>query len=268
MLGIRYGFGLFAERDYLRLSDDLNLTDSHLLDMVTGDRHRLHPLAIAALRPMKRGVVFHKWLLFMLGEELALAEVAEIVRFVNQIGGFRVERRWHKLFTPLISRRPASIRSLALAALAFMAPVILALTLLMGMLYASRMLILSDTVWLGVSLGLMLAISLFFHELAHITVAKRSNRPAVIVSGRLRIGVLHGKLTPKEEAVSAVSGALAGITVSVLSTASLWLISQKPVVILSGAGVVLFNLLSLLPLNSDGRSLKNLISGKIRFRHV
>jgi len=271
MLSEAYGLGLFTERDHLSLSNTLRLHGNFLTDSVTGARHHLHPLATASIKRLSQGVIFHKWLLFMLDEQLSTDEITEIISFVNRIGGFVINSRkfahlgvlktrpryWLRAaFPSVLYRHPATIGSLFRSSLKFMTPVAALICVWNFFLYFTNLINFTTGIWSAISLYLLMSISLFAHELAHITVANHVGQPAVIVGGGLRFGVLHGPLTQRQETILSASGPLSGVTVSIIVGAIIYLISHQQIVILVAGVVSVLNLLSLLPLSSDGRSLR------------
>ena len=273
MISSVYGLGLFVESDYVSLSPSFHVERGFLIDKVTGARHRLNYLAEASLRKLSKGVIFHRWVIFMLDEQLSTSEITEIILFVNDVGGFYVDscrRARAKLYFQRIKNRllgfscTVGVRNeptLAGLINAIWSPsqLLLISSGATALLLLASNLIAPTQVLTGLlSFNLLVSTSLFMHEYFHMWCAKRNKVGSVIFHKGLRLGIIHKPLADKQELISSVGGVASGI-LSVWALAGVLSILLEPSIpVLIASVITTGHVFSLIPIYGDGRSLDRL----------
>ncbi len=270
--------GLLSGSDILSLPGSLRINSSYLLDDIVGARHQLDPRVaqlLASISVISVAELFKKAPAF----NLSNSDIAEILIFLNSISGLDVRRRWLlKLkmaasyywswvvgvkIVQLASRYPATYGRLAKTAVWSVVPVAMASVTSSALLFAAGFISLPGAVNIAGIFIVILVLSLFFHEAAHLFMARRAGVPSVITRRGLRIGILHCRLNWRSETASALAGSLAGLAVSVLVGLIMLPISSFAFFI--GILVGLFNVISLLPFYGDGRALRQAWSNRKNF---
>jgi hypothetical protein len=262
-----YNLGLLMESDVVSLSSDMTVAECRLLDQTSGAVHRLHPLAETAIRRLGKRLLFHRWLLYMLDEQLSPDEITEIIFFLNRIGALNVERspsgklrsltlKVRNLLlgsrpAVLARRTPASVSGIITSALILVIPLVFISVLLMFIMSASGFSSFDSAFYYTVSFIVLVWLSTAAHEIAHYVYARNGN-PMIFRRG-LKIAILHQELSQSRNLLSAVSGPLAGVGLSLLIGVGMSGVVGSQVIWLTGCLVALFHLFNLFPLYSDGR---------------
>jgi hypothetical protein len=266
--------GLFAEGDIISLSPDLSVEHRFLHDKLTGANHALHARGEQALKLLQGSSNVGAWLTDLNALDLKPAQVAEIVHFINSIGGLSLNRATHvkaivayrqamTLFrgtAPALWARRLPLNALGIATGTTLAlgPALLAGVVTSFLLYGAGF----GPAWVS-TVGLVTAASLwlgiFAHEFAHMLVLRHSESRGAVLQQGMRLGILHGPLPVRAGISCALAGPLVGAATSLSLFGIAYLFTGLrafwALAILGSA----LHLIGLLPISADGRSLRKFL---------
>jgi hypothetical protein len=262
-------YPFLLEGDTLSLSSGFTMKGAILYDVPLKAMHHIRPPGEKIIQALREGCSCNDLRRIAKDSSVTDQQLNELLGFLNMIGGLRYTRNLaqhanamriksiHLLFgtryRPLAWRQPASPGWLLVGVLRATWPVIFA-SVVVGTVAASAGLLPVYTVFgLGIFGVLTFLCSLIIHELAHVSIARKyAARPHILQAG-LRLGIIHRRLQPREEAQSSLAGPLAGSGVGLLAAIPAMAAGADSYALLGGA-ISLFHSLSLLPWYGDGIS--------------
>jgi hypothetical protein len=250
--------GVLSEGDQLSLSRGLRIDRDGLEDDAAGASHKLHPKAQQAIKLLAAGVPAERWLT---RSHLSADEAAQILSFLNDIGGLSIKRSLlasarlalARLYSRTLGFRPAAhsrrfnptLAGIATGTTFALAPLLMAIPTT-GLLWLATGLPLGFVATTAMSATIALWLSVIAHEYAHRMPIAHHSQGTVLLQRGLHLGLLHSRLSARDNRISALSGPLAGAACALA-------IAPGPVgYLLAG-----FHLLSLTPLSGDGQALFN-----------
>lgn len=257
------------ESDTISLSKDFALSGTSLQDIPLGVTHRMRPSAVALLFALHEGASYRTLLRLSRVQKISDAQLDDLMGFLNAIGALerkrvpaevfraRIIQSHHILlgvrYATLAWRRPATPLMTFLGVMRAILLVIVAVVMVATAAILAHLAPSSQVVGISAFSTFVFAGTLFIHEMIHVRIASRRYvRPRILQMG-LRLGVIHRKLTPDQEALSSLSGPLAGSTISI-AVASVALAFNAPLYAVAGALIALLHCLSLMPWYGDGAS--------------
>ncbi len=267
--------GVLVESDIVSLSTGLLLEPPLLIDSANGARHTLHPTAARALAHIAQPIAAGTWLRELDGLGVTAKQANEIISFLNDIGGLRVQHSilgsitfglqrlgFYLQRVPLAKpahRVPATIPGITYATARAMAPFALLFPSLAVLLYAIG-LPLSTVLLLSVLAAATLGISTVSHEYAHAAVLQGQARAsAAILQRGTRLGILHTKMGLKRELTSALLGPMVGCISAIVICGGAWLVTKQDVCLIVGILACIAHIFSLLPFYGDGKTIRDYI---------
>jgi hypothetical protein len=248
--------GRLLPGDCLSLAAGLSLTSGRLLDNATGARHPLHGPGQTAIDLLQAPIPVERWLVRLTDAGASPAQVAELIGFLDGIGGLRIKRSLRRRlahFWNLISWSGAGYRAtytarryrvtpigLFVGCTRAALPVLLLIPAAAFLLYGAGV---DDIAGWALAAAFAFWASIVMHEGAHSLPLLGSGRPVLLQRG-MRLGLLHRPVPAGRDRLSALAGPAAGIATALL-------IAPNIIGWVTGA----FHLLSLLPDFGDGRSL-------------
>ncbi len=271
-----YALGLFGENDYLSLSPSLSVDRRKLYDHATGAKHQLHPLAEDSISRLAKGVIFHKWLIHMLEEQLTIDEIGDIIFFLNGIGAISVKRSFRDSFIIVIRRAKAQLKGFSTPALGkrshfcltkMLAGILAAMKILAVaavinalLLYISGFAGWADSLIILIVFLTIILLSTLGHEYGHALVITDSKENLYILQRGMRLSVLHRRLKPHQETRVSLAGPAVGAATAIFIGCASYALLRSPVYLWVGSAIAISHLFSLLPIYSDGLSLKLAVS--------
>lgn len=265
------------ESDILSLSPSFMVTGKTLQDVPIGAAHKLTPPADVILTALTYGITFRS--LLGLSEELGLhqIQVLDILGFLNSAGALRrrrsiqghVEAARYALtyaFTGVIHpgitwRQRFSARALAKATLKAAWPVEAALGAVCTLGIAGRMVSPITGVAAALYSGTLFLCSIYAHEYMHVMLLRAANLKMDVRQSRLRLGIIHKPAPAKIEIKAALAGPAAG-TALCLPGIAIGLMLDVSAVWVASLCIALVHLLALLPMYSDGVTIRNALKSR------
>jgi hypothetical protein len=261
---------LLFEDDVISLSRDFALSGTAIQDIPLGVTHRVRPSATALLFALHDGTTYRTLLRLARMQKISDSQLSELMGFLNMIGALERRRGTYAIvkgigvkahhallgvyYTPLAWRQPATPFMVALGVIRAIRIVGIGACAVGAAAIGSRLAPASYVAILTLFGLCLLAFTLFIHELVHVRATdRRYVQPRVLQIG-FRLGVIHRKLTPQREVLSAVGGPVAG---SLCGCAFSLLAYALHAYEYSAIGmlIVLIHFLSLTPWYGDGASL-------------
>ncbi len=274
--------GLLGESDVISLSPQIRLRSYRMIDTVSEAKHLVQPDGWEALRSLRHPVKAQHW--FDQNTQNSISDLAALISSLTSIGALIIRRSavdtakhavWRLkarlLFVPLghLSRRyPANYLNLTWQVLVACLPVFITSGSVFGLSFAAQLLpnITAGNYLATLSvIWMMLWLSNVAHEMMHIKIIKQSSK-VVLVRRRLRIGILHGQLSPTLEALSALLGPIVGALFCLILGWICFMIGGSRAPLYIGAGFALLHSLSWLPFFGDGKAVSKFIASKLFVR--
>ena len=266
---------LLLENDVLSLTPQVLVKQSNLVDTRMGTTHVLHGHGQSIAQALSKGIEYHALIKLAEKHSVNSFQLHELLGFLNNIGGLQQRRVYtHHLqalyikirhlllgihYSPLCYRASGILRHVCLAVLRATTPVFLASGVV-------------ATVWISAGFGsstiiaasyclLIFWLSLVTHECAHVQLLHKYRIPSDMLQIGMRLGVIHPRLTLRQEVRVSLTGPLAGITTSLLG--GLLMLNVSLTVFAGCIIVSLLHLASLLPWYGDGHHLFKAIHQRI-----
>jgi hypothetical protein len=268
---------LLLENDFLSLSPQLSLNNNTLQDRTTGAKHLLQASAVGLIKQLAHGIPYGKLTEFAENRGLHHAQLAELIGFLNTVGGIvrtRTVGTFLKtaqtgfnhlllgiLYTPISWRKQASKGNILQAAVRATMPVTVAM-LVVGTIQ----------LWAGLSApwhivivvaysSVLLIVSIVCHELSHMYIINRAGHACDVLRSGIRLGIIHEHANPTTEITSSLAGPLVGAGICIVLGGVLMLFSQTLLALVS-LTTSACHLCGLLPLYGDGKSFVNALRKK------
>lgn len=265
------------ESDILSLSPSFMITGKTLQDVPIGASHKLTPPADVILTALTYGITFRS--LHGLSEELGLHQIQllDILGFLNNAGALRRRRSLQGhieaarytvtyLVTGIIHpgvkwRQRFSAKVLAKATLIAIWPVEAALWTVATLGVAGG--VISPGIGFIATLygGGLFLVSIYLHEYMHVLTLRGAKLKTDVQRSRLRLGLIHKPAPAKLEIKAALAGPAMGAFVC-LPGIAIGLLVSAPSVWIASLMVMLVHLLSLLPMYSDGVTIRNALKNR------
>lgn len=257
------------ESDIVSLSNWVQIDKNTILDTTIDARHALQNSGFVLTQHIKNGVSVGRLFSIAHAYDLADSQVTDLLGFLNITGGLQRKREvsdipkasklWLRSlflgvrYAPLSWRSGASVLHIA-RGVARAATYLFLATMVVGCL-----LLWSGASFLPVTVAtifctITFTMSIVIHEWVHAMFIQHYGARINLLQRGLRLGVIHPRLTPKQEIIVALAGPLAGTLFCTLIGFAILYCGQLHLALL-GAAISMFHLLALLPWYGDGASI-------------
>ena len=264
--------GLVTEGDYLSLSEGLTVRADVLNDQAINANHQLSIHTARPLRDLVTGIEAMQWFERGCGYGLTPNQLADILIFLNDIGGLRVSRKLRAAVRVAVLRIGYQMRGVSLRAVGHRFPgtfsgvvravsqsivsIVCMLSIVGFFSYGAN---LSPNFYIMANIIFLFAlfVSTIAHEYVHVLLVRSRVSTPIVLRRGLRIGVIHVHSSKRSEIVSALLGPLAGVVSASAISIIVYVLPVPHPAWQLALLVAVFHVFSWLPSYGDGRALQH-----------